>query len=540
MIQRIRNSLLLLPFVLLPSFVLAQEPTLIVQIVVDQLRGDLIERHKHHFDKGGFLYLLNHGINYQNAHHPHANTTTCAGHTTIATGAYPSLHGIINNHWYDKKLRKIKVCMSDPLSPILPTNHTQKPLKGRSAHLINTSTLSDEIVLSERGRAFGVSLKDRSAIPLAGHAGSAFWFDKINGGFITSQYYYKEYPQWVKDWNDHFVKNTIRWNLSHNKDAYRYANAPKISFAMPDFNNQFPHVVEKSAPHYFKRLAMTPIADELTTDFAIQLLKAEKLGKTPKKTDYLGISFSVTDVIGHQFGPNSLESEDNIIRLDATLARLFKAIDETVGLEKTLIVLTADHGIKDSPKTLEAHNLRTSSGLDKPHLKTVIHDTLQKNFSLPKEAVLSIDSPYIYLDRDLIYAHHQNPDKVIAMLSENLSKEEGIYKVYPLFKAASMQDWISIKVNRMAFPNRAGDLYMVALPYGATKSKNTTRISHGSPWNYDSYVPLIFANPAFKPEIIVDKVHTTDIAPTLSAFLHIKAPSGAVGKPLTTVIDAWK
>ncbi len=175
--KKISCSILLLINSLI-SYADSDQPKLILQIVVDQLRGDLIYRHHKQFGPSGFNYLLAHGLDYHNAHHPHANTTTCAGHSTIATGSYPSLHGIVDNDWYDRKTRKLKYCMEDLQAKILPTVHTQVEISGRSPRNLKPSTLSDEIILANKGKAFGVSLKDRAAITLAGHAGKAFWFDK--------------------------------------------------------------------------------------------------------------------------------------------------------------------------------------------------------------------------------------------------------------------------------------------------------------------------------------------------------------------------
>jgi len=516
------------------------QPRLIVQIVVDQLRGDLIHQHQQQFGTAGFNYLLNHGLDYHNAHHPHANTTTCAGHATIATGSYPSMHGVVDNEWYDRKTNKLIYCMEDLQTSILPTSHTRITLPGRSPHNLKASTLSDEIILSHKGKAFAVSLKDRSAITLAGHAGKAFWFDKSNGGFITSNFYYSAYPQWVENWNKHYQPQEFTWHLSRSKNGYQNAESPTFSHNFKDFGQTFPHhITNPPSEDYFNFLAKTPRADQLTADFSEQLLKQEQLGTTADHTDYLGISFSAVDAIGHQFGPNSLEAEENLIQLDKTLAHLLSTINKQVGLDNTLIILTADHGVNDSPAYLKANHIPEIKPLDVALTAQRIRSLLATYYQLPAESLLSVTPPYVYLNHDIIQAHKLNLTQVSQYIARELVQQPGVFKAYALPVTQIERDWISAKVDRMAYPYRSGDIYIVQPLYQSHGAKNDDRITHGSPWQYDSYVPLLFVNSHFKPRLIYKPVHTTDIATTLAALLMIKSPSAAVGKPLAEVIKAY-
>src|SRR3990167_1713890 len=372
-------------------------PKLIVQIVVDQLRGDLLSQTQNEFGTDGFNYLLDHGINYQNAHHPHALTVTCVGHATIATGSTPSLHGIVANDWYDPRTNRLVYCTEDPDNPTLATSRSKSEAPGQSPRNLVASTFSDELVLAERGRAFGVSLKDRSAITLAGHAGKAFWFDKKHGGFVSSGFYYQQYPNWVDNWNAAYHPKNETWKLMSERSSYRFAKVRPIQNHFPHFGDTFPHTLgEPSSSTYYKNLAMTPFADELTADFAMTLLKKEKLGKTLNKTDYLAVSFSVVDVIGHHFTPNSLEYEDNLKRLDKTIAKLLKIIDAEVGLKNTFLVLTADHGTTDSPHWLAENHIQPIPALDIKHLQQSMNTLMLARFKLPAQAVLSINPPYVY------------------------------------------------------------------------------------------------------------------------------------------------
>lgn len=515
------------------------QPKLVVQLVIDQLRGDLIQQHQQQFGNYGFTYLLNHAINYHNAHHPHANTTTCAGHTTIATGSYPAMHGIVNNDWYDRKSKQMIYCMEDLKANILPTQHTKTIIPGRSPRNISASTLSDEIILSNKGRSFGVSLKDRSAIALAGHAGKAFWFDTTNGGFVTSNYYYNEYPVWVQNWNKHYESPNFDWNLGRPRTEYQNVNSPVFPQIDQAFGQNFPHhVTHNENQDYFKALSKTPKADQLTGNFAEQLLTEERLGLTANKTDYLAISFSGVDAIGHQFGPNSLEAEDNLLELDKTLTHLLSVIDKQVGLNNTLIVLTADHGVNDGPAYLKAYHIAEIKPIKIAKLKHYVHKVLQKQYKLPEQALMSITLPYIYLNHKIISQHKVNLDEVSHHLAQALTLQPGIFKAYALPVTQIEKDWLSAKVNKMSYPYRTGDVYIVQPPNQSNGAKNMYRVTHGSPWNYDSYVPLLFVHPNFKAQRISRPVYTTDIAPTLSALLMIKSPSAAVGQPLEEVLSA--
>ncbi|WP_454785924.1 alkaline phosphatase family protein [Legionella sp. WA2024007413] len=531
---------LFLVLISLNAFAQINQPKLVVQLVIDQLRGDLIFQHQQQFGNGGFNYLLSHAIDYHNTHHPHANTTTCAGHATVATGSFPALHGVVNNEWYDRKSQQMVYCMEDLKTNVLRTPHTRIVIPGRSPKNLYTSTLSDEVILSQKGRVFGVSLKDRSAITLAGHAGKAFWFDTTNGGFVTSTYYYTQYPQWVKNWNKNYSPQDYAWHLSRSKTEYQNSNSPIFYHEDELFGQTFPHhITQAPSPEYFKSLSRSPKADQLTADFAEHLLTEERLGQSSGKTDYLGISFSGVDAIGHQFGPHSLESEDNLLELDKTLAHLLSVIDKQVGLNNTLIVLTADHGVNDGPTYLKAHRMHEINPIDVPKMEQYIRRLLKKQYTLPEETLMSVTPPYIYLNHKVISQHKIKLSEVKRYLARALTLQPGIFKAYALPLTDSEKDWLSAKVDKMYFPDRSGDLYLVQPPNQSNGTKGIDRVAHGSPWQYDSYVPLLFVHPDFKPQRIFRSTYTTDIAPTLSAILMIKNPSGAVGHPLLEVVSAF-
>lgn len=341
-----------------------QPPKLLVQITIDALRGDFLTRYDYLFAKsGGFKRLLDKGYWYQNAHYQHANTETIVGHTSLATGAPPSVHGMIANAWFDRQEDRLIYNIEDANYSLLTPgagvdqkneiDHTQRTAKndGRSPARILSTTLSDEIFLASNGKAkvFAVSVKDRGAVSMAGHSGKAFWFSKANGQFVTTSYYYDRYPAWTEALNQNKPASRYAdtaWDLTRKAEDYAFIHDDDQSFetALPGFGRVFPHAFGPANNKYFNTfLTLSPAGDELTLDFAKTLIQNENLG-VDDTTDYLGISFSSNDYVGHVFGGSSLENEDNLVRLDKTLGELFSFLDKKVGLKNTVIVLSADHG----------------------------------------------------------------------------------------------------------------------------------------------------------------------------------------------------
>jgi predicted AlkP superfamily pyrophosphatase or phosphodiesterase len=378
------------------------EPRLILQITVDALRGDLLNRYSKVLGEGGFRYLLDEGIYYNNAHYQHANTETIVGHASLATGTVPAAHGMVANVWFDREQDRLVYNIEDENYHLLSADAdvdkkieidpTQKAAKvdGRSPNNIITSTLSDEMAVNFAGRSkiFAVSVKDRGAVSLAGHAGKAFWFSKASGEFVTSNYYYESYPDWVKNWNAQKPAEAYSgksWALLEETDNYLFADADDQEYEtdIAGFGRTFPHAYGKTGDKYFTtKLTLSPAGDALTLDFAKTLLDKEELGQHDVP-DYLAISFSSTDYVGHVFGASSLESEDNIAQLDRTLANLFAYVDKKVGLKNTLIVLSADHGQPEVPGHLHELGIAKAHYFDVEALdKTSAITAIKKQFGL--------------------------------------------------------------------------------------------------------------------------------------------------------------
>jgi len=552
------QKLLLACLVFVAGSSLAQEkPRLILQITVDQLRADLPTRYYDRLGEGGFRYLWENGVVYRNAHHAHANTETIVGHATLATGAHPSGHGMVGNLWFDRETGFTTYNVEDSEYRLLtvgadvdkdaeidPTQRAARS-EGRSPAAILVSTFSDELRNSTGGKAkvIGVSVKDRGAISMAGHSGTAYWFSKAGGEFITSTYYLNRYPDWVVEFNagkpaQQFANSS--WNLLHDKDSYLFGESDDLEWEadVAGFGRVFPHSYgDGTSPYFTTWLTLSPAGDKLVLDFAKKALVEEQLGQD-EITDYLALSFSATDYVGHVFGPSSLEGEDNILQLDRTLAGLLAYVDEHVGLDNTLIVLSADHGGPDAPGYL--NSLGIPAGYVDPEswdTATAI-ERVKTAFGISGELFETYSHPYLYFSNEV--KSRSDIEELESAVVDELSNFEGVSLAVSsaALRRGNLQDNDLMRsVIRNFHPKRSGDVYIVFEPNWFINDFDglTVASTHGSPWSYDTYVPIVFAGAGLKAHTVDRRVQTIDIAPTLSAFLGIKPPSGSVGEPLEEV-----
>ena len=536
-------------------------PRLVLQITVDALRGDLPTRYAHVLGEGGFRYLMDQGIRYSNAHYQHSNTETIVGHASLATGTIPALHGMVANVWFDRDQDRLVYNIEDARYRLLTAgadvdasteiDPTQKAAKveGRSPAALLTSTFSDELAMHFAGQSkiFGVSVKDRGAVSMAGHAGKAFWFSKATGEFVTSTYYYEQYPKWVSAWNADkpaLAYADQSWSLLKKPSAYLFGDADDREYEtnFPGYGRTFPHAYGAADDKYFTtRLTLGPAGDKLTLDFAKTLLTAEQLGQD-EVPDYLSVSFSSTDYVGHVFGASSLESEDNLAHLDRSLADLLAYVDKNVGLEHTLIVLSADHGQPEVPGYLHEKGMHNGHYFDTEALdRTPAIEALKARFDLGEELIEAFYQPYIYLNRELINQKGLDQAAVEQAVADELMKFEGVAAAIPgtALRSAELPDnMLNRAVLNNAHGKRSGDIYLAFKPDVFINDFDGLIVSsvHGSPWRYDTFVPVIFAGAGLKPMQVSRPVTPYDIAPTLAAFLGTKPPSGATGNPLPEVL----
>jgi predicted AlkP superfamily pyrophosphatase or phosphodiesterase len=527
---------------------------LVLQITVDGLRGDLLNRYQAGFGEGGFNRLIQSGTVYTNAHYLHANTETIVGHTTLATGTYPSQHGMIGNVWFDREAGELAYNIEDHDAPILPSREESLEgeqvdpaqnlarTKGRSPRSILVPTLGDGLAAYYGGksRVFAVSGKDRSAVAMAGQTGKAFWFSSDNGDFITSRYYYDVYPDWANDWNEQRKAEQYagtQWTLSSDLSSYLLAEQDDRPYEMDlkGFGRTFPHQFGDAGDKLlYTQLVASAVGDQLLGDFAKQLITNENLGQGPAP-DYLSISFSGVDAVHHFFGPSSLESEAVMRELDGALADLLDFVDSTTGLKNTLIVLSADHGIADMAEYMS--ELGYAAGRLVPDEIVDIANQTGQQFGID-EVVQFFFRPYIYLDHRKIADAKQNYDEVVQSIANALTDFEGVNLALST-KIMDNQESNPLRkqIMRNQKASRSGDIYIVQDPYWFLFDEGPIPNMHGSPWSYDTHVPIIFSGPGIVAQTVHRLVHPIDVAPTIAAVLGMSSPASAQGVPLREVLQ---
>ena len=525
----------------------SENPKLVVGIVIDQMRYDYLTRFYNKFGDDGFKRMINEGFNCKNNHFNYAPTKTGPGHASIFTGTTPKYHGIIGNDWFDKKTGKSVYCVEDDSVMPLGTKSNDGKM---SPHRMLTTTFGDEnrLFTQMRGKTIGISIKHRSAILPAGHAANAaYWFDYEHNGtgnWISSTYYMKDLPKWVKDFNASRKVDSYWqvWNTIYPIETYTESGSDLNTFERI-YNGRkqatFPYDLNalKSQNENYKLLAESPFGNTMITDFTIAALKNEDLGKDDI-TDVLTVSYTSTDKVGHDFGPNSKEVEDTYIRLDLELARLFKALDEQVGKGEYTVFLTADHGAPNVPRYLLSKKI--PAGLfDEKQMKKDLNSYLEKMYKLP-QLVLSVSNDQIFFDHQKINSNQLDLSEIKTKVADTLLHYRLIDKVYntsDINQFEGPSGYIETMLANGHNQKRSGDMLFVYDPEVFKDNKwNRTGTDHHSTYNYDTHVPLLFFGKGIKHGATFERTAITDIAPTMSALLNISFPNAAIGNPLTFVL----
>lgn len=515
------------------------ETKLVVGIVVDQMRYDYLTRFKHRYGEGGFKRMQNEGFEFKNNHYSYLPTYTGPGHASIYTGTYPAMHGIIANNWYDKILKQSVYCAGD--ETVKPVG-TQNKAGKMSPHRMKTTSITDELKLhtQQRSKVISISIKDRGAILPGGHsANAAYWFlGKDEGRWISSSYYMDELPNWVKDFNDsgkvQYYLNQ-NWNTIFPLETYTASgkdNSPFEQVFKGKETPTFPYNLQELSKENggFDFIKETVFGNSLTTDFALAALKSEQLGKN-KVTDFLAISYSTPDYIGHVFGPNSVEVEDNYIQLDRELERLLNYLDTEIGKGQYLIFLTADHGVTHIPGYLQS--LKIPAGyFDQTKFIEDIKQFSQTKFGV--DVVERLQSSQLFLDKEVLKINKLNAADVQQSLANYIityPKVEKVYTRIQLENASFIRD-LGYLVQNGFNQKRSGDLVYLLEPSTLSTWYEKGGTSHGTGYTYDTHAPLIFYGSGIKKGQTYQKSEITDIAPTLSALLGISRPNGATGRVL--------
>ena len=519
-----------------------KKPKLVVGIVIDQMRYDYLTRYAERYGEDGFNRILKNGFSLENAHYNFMPTYTAPGHASIFTGTTPSSHGIISNNWYDKSLKKSIYCVSDTNYKTIGNTGT---VGEKSPKRMLTTTISDQLHLAQnmQGKTIGVSIKDRAAILSAGHsANAAYWYDAgAKNQWITSSYYLEKLPNWVKKFNEQNKANSYlndTWNTLYDIKTYAQSRADDNLFEK-NLNGQekpvFPKDLKKLRNDNgdFDLIKTVPAGNTLTVDFAKAAIKGEKLGKTAF-TDFLTVSFSATDYIGHRYGVAAVETEDTYLRLDKDLATFFNFLDAEVGKGNYTLFLTADHAAVHVPSYLQSLKI-PAHYLDIQGFKNYISLITQKYFN-SKALIENISNYQIFLDKEKIESLGLDKNTVAQKLADEVVNFDNIYKAFSArtLQTTNFTDGIMNSLQNGYNQKFSGDVLMI--PYPATLINGAKGTSHGSGYSYDTHVPLIFYGYGIKKGKSLKKYDITDIAPTIANLLKIEAPNGTSGKIIEEVL----
>ncbi|MGI4869741.1 MAG: alkaline phosphatase PafA [Janthinobacterium lividum] len=542
-----------------------ERPKLVVGIIVDQMRYDYLYRYWDKFGSGGFRRLLGEGFSYESCHYNYVPTYTGPGHTSVYTGTTPANHGIVGNNWYERETGRTTYVTDDKTVQAVGGSTAAGQMSPR--HNLAT-TITDELRLATnfQSKVIGLSMKDRGSILPAGHAASAaYWYDGTNGAFITSTFYMPALPEWVnrfnaaghaaqylsQPWNPllplaDYTESTpddVPWEA-----AYQGEDRPVFPHDLPRLSAKAPAAVQATkeasgekpsgAPtRNLDLIRSTPFGNSLTADFAIEALHAEQMGQRGQ-TDFLAVSFSSTDYVGHQFGTNAVETEDTYLRLDRDLSRLLEALDKQVGKGQALVFLTADHAADQAAGFLEAHRL-PGGGLGTAPLRDTVQRALTRRHGEGKW-IADFENQQVYLNRALITQKKLELATVQNEVAELLRQQPHIAQA---ISATDLQRnaWpvgLSMYQANGFYAPRSGDVLFVMSPgwleaYSYPIVKGTT---HGASWAYDTHVPLLFWGWHVRHGESSTEVKIVDIAPTVARYLHIQEPSGCTGVPLTEVM----
>ena len=515
-------------------------PKLVVGIVIDQMRWDYLYRYYSRYSSNGFKKLITQGYSFENTFVPMVPTYTAVGHSAIYTGATPSTSGIVGNNWFEKTTKKNMYCTDDSTVQGVGNNDNAGKMSPKN---LWATTVTDELRLSNNfeSKVIGIALKDRGAILPAGHsANAAYWYDEKVGKWITSNYYMKQLPDWVNTFNQKdFAGNYMKkdWNTLYNINTYTQSTADNQEYelALPGLQlPTFPHKLSNiNSPLKYSTFKYTPAAATFTFDFAKEAISNEKMG-AGKVTDFLTVSISSTDYMGHSFGPNSIEAEDTYLRLDKDIEDFINYLDKNLGENNYLIFLSADHGAAHIPGFLKSHNIDAGVFSDNSIFQQ-LNKLIEDNFNI-KNVILSVQNYQVYVDQIKLKNEGKDVNAVKNMIVESLKTYPFIVNSFETEKlnSTTLSEPIKTMLSNGFTSSRSGDIQFIVKPgYFDGGTKGTT---HGL-WNpYDAHIPLLFYGWNIKPGKTNRETYMTDISPTLAALLHIQMPSGSVGKVLTEVV----
>ena len=515
------------------------KPKLVIGIVVDQMRYDFLYRYSEKYGSNGFKRLLREGYSCENTHINYSPSYTACGHTCVYTGSVPAVHGVTGNNWFDSKENKVVYCTEDTTEKTIGSASKAGMMSPRR---MLTTTVTDELRLATnfKSKVIGVAIKDRGSILPAGHtANAAYFYDPSVGNWITSSYYMNDLPAWVKQFNDYRLpEKYLSDNWSTLEPLNKYAEStdddePYEGTFESETKPVFIHKVGEVVKPSYKILAATPYGNSFTLKFAEGAILNEHLGGNTVP-DFLTVSLSSTDYIGHRFGPNSVEVEDCYLRLDKDLAEFFTFLDEHIGTGNYVLFLTADHGAAHVPDFSKQHKIPAGVFPIDTVMKQL--ETKLKQQYGEGDWLLSFENMQLTLNNKLLAEKKVDRSEFKKAISSFLTQFDGVSKVLDLENLNNELEEPSLKnaIGNGYYPKRSGELYVQFEPaWFEGMAKGTT---HGTVYPYDTHIPLVWMGWNVKHGEDHNDIHMADIAPTVAAMLHIQEPNGNVGKVIEGVI----
>ena len=520
-------------------------PKLVVGIVVDQMRWDYLYRYYDRYQSNGFKRLLNEGFSCENTQVDYIPTFTGPGHTCIYTGSVPAIHGIAGNDFTIQATGKSMYCTEDTSVQTVGSDSKAGEMSPRN---LLTTTVTDELRLATnfRSKVIGIALKDRGGILPAGHtANAAYWFDDKTGNWITSTYYMKDLPQWAKDFNDRkLAENYLKqdWTPLYPINTYVQSTADNSPYEGKFKGTDAPTLPVKTSAIYKGNLGLirsTPYGNTISIDMAVAAINGEQLGQHDQ-TDFLALSLSSPDYIGHQFGINAVEIEDNYLRLDRDLASFFTYLDAKVGKGNYTVFLTADHGAAHNTAFLNDHGIPAGVWDDGVTLKD-LNQVLEDKYHV-KKIVLNLGNYQVNLNNAVIKKEKLSEEAIKQDCIDYLQKLPYVAFAIDMSKAqtANIPEQLRTRIINGYNIRNSGVIQIILEPAWFTGHQpgdgGPTGTTHGT-WNpYDNHIPLVFMGWGIQHGSATRETHMTDIAPTIAALLHIQAPNGSIGQPISEVL----
>ncbi len=521
------------------------KPKLVVGIVVDQMCYEYLYRYQAKFGKDGFNKLINKGTHCRNTQYNYVPTFTGPGHASIYTGTTPNNHGIVGNEWYMREVKESANCVDDFAQTTVGSVGDEGKCSPKN---LKCNTITDQMKLTyPNGKVISISIKDRGAILPGGHlSDGTYWYDYSNGNMISSSYFMQNLPTWASDFNKEeqakaYLKQT--WNTLLPIEQYTESgpdNTPyEVSFpgtTGPTFPYDFDKI--SNGKPAFNLFTATPFANTFLTDFALKALQNENLG-ADNVSDFLAISYSTPDIVGHSFGPYSIEIEDIYLRLDLEIARLVKELEAKVGKNNFVLFLTADHAVVPVPQYLVDKKLPGGYLFLKEKVQTLKKEIVAET---GQDLIIVEDNCNVYLNRELITSAKLNKTDIENLVKAKIMLWEGVKKVYTAteLEGAHQDDtWYSMV--RLGYNyHESGDVIFILEPGYLAKETETANskkgTSHGTAFNYDTHVPLIWYGAGIKKQEVFRKIDITDISATLVHILQVQNPNCTTGQPILEVL----